>query len=67
MTSRKVDRNIGALFVKDQSGATAIEYGLIAMLVSVGLIGALWLYSEAVTDVYVADSKAIDDVVATVN
>ncbi len=29
-----------ARFVKDQSGATAIEYGLIAALVAVAIIGA---------------------------
>lgn len=29
-----------ARFVKDESGATAIEYGLIAALISVGIIGA---------------------------
>jgi pilus assembly protein Flp/PilA len=28
-------------FIKDESGATAIEYGLIAALVSVAIIGAL--------------------------
>jgi pilus assembly protein Flp/PilA len=28
-------------FVKDESGATAIEYGLIAALISVVIIGAL--------------------------
>ncbi len=28
-------------FVKDESGATAIEYGLIAALVGVGIIAAL--------------------------
>ena len=30
-----------ARFVKDESGATAIEYGLIAMLISVAIIGIL--------------------------
>lgn len=30
-----------ARFVKDESGATAIEYGLIAALISVVLIGVL--------------------------
>jgi pilus assembly protein Flp/PilA len=30
-----------ARFLKDESGATAIEYGLIAALVSVVIIGAL--------------------------
>ncbi|MDX2203725.1 MAG: Flp family type IVb pilin [Hyphomicrobiaceae bacterium] len=27
-------------FVRDESGATAIEYGLIAALIAVGIIGA---------------------------
>lgn len=34
-------KNIFARFVKDESGATAIEYGLIAALVGVAIIGAL--------------------------
>ncbi|MET3926896.1 Flp family type IVb pilin [Devosia sp. 2618] len=32
--------NIFARFAKDESGATAIEYGLIAALISVGIIAA---------------------------
>jgi len=32
--------NIVARFAKDESGATAIEYGLIAALISVGIIAA---------------------------
>ena len=28
-------------FIRDESGATAIEYGLIAAIIAVGLIGAL--------------------------
>ncbi len=34
-------KNIFARFVKDESGATAIEYGLIAAIVGVGIIVAL--------------------------
>lgn len=34
-------RNFVARLVKDESGATAIEYGLIAALIAVVLIGAL--------------------------
>eukprot|EP01037_Dinobryon_pediforme_P002468 gene2468-2507_t len=34
-------KNLIARFVKDQSGATAIEYGLIASLIGVAIIGAL--------------------------
>jgi pilus assembly protein Flp/PilA len=30
-------------FVRDESGATAIEYGLIAALIAVAIIGALQL------------------------
>ncbi len=33
--------NMFSRFVKDESGATAIEYGLIAAIVSVGIIVAL--------------------------
>ena len=32
--------NLFARFVKDESGATAIEYGLIAALIAVGIIVA---------------------------
>ncbi len=35
--------NIFARFAKDESGATAIEYGLIAALISVGIIAAVGL------------------------
>jgi pilus assembly protein Flp/PilA len=33
--------NLFSRFIKDESGATAIEYGLIAALISVGIIAAL--------------------------
>jgi pilus assembly protein Flp/PilA len=33
--------NIFSRFLKDESGATAIEYGLIAAIVSVGIITVL--------------------------
>ena len=33
--------NVFARFVKDESGATAIEYGLIAALIAVVAIGAM--------------------------
>lgn len=32
-------QNLIARFVKDESGATAIEYGLIAALIAVAIIG----------------------------
>jgi len=33
-------QNLVSRFIKDESGATAIEYGLIAALIAVGIIGA---------------------------
>ncbi len=33
--------NMFSRFMKDESGATAIEYGLIAAIISVGIIAAL--------------------------
>jgi pilus assembly protein Flp/PilA len=43
---------------KDESGATAIEYGLIAALVSVAAIGALGAMGTSLKDMfgYVRDS-----------
>jgi pilus assembly protein Flp/PilA len=34
-------KNLAARFIKDQSGATAIEYGLIAGLIAVVIITAI--------------------------
>jgi pilus assembly protein Flp/PilA len=34
-------KTLFARFMKDESGATAIEYGLIAALISVAIIGAV--------------------------
>lgn len=36
-------RNLLNRFAKDESGATAIEYGLIAALIAVAIIGTLTL------------------------
>jgi len=53
--------------IRDEQGATATEYGLIVLMVSVAIIGALWVYGEAVSNVFTTESEAIDGVVATVN
>lgn len=39
-------------FLKDESGATAIEYGLIAALIGVTIITALTGYGDATEDMY---------------
>jgi pilus assembly protein Flp/PilA len=44
--------NLFARFVKDESGATAIEYGLIAALVAVVCIGAMQLVGTRLTALF---------------
>jgi pilus assembly protein Flp/PilA len=39
-------------FMKDESGATAIEYGLIAALVGVAIIGALGTLEDGLTALF---------------
>jgi pilus assembly protein Flp/PilA len=46
-------------FATDQSGAVAIEYGLIALLISVGIVGALAVISTILSEMYVAISSAV--------
>ena len=45
-------KNIFARFAKDESGATAIEYGLIAGLVSVVIIGVLGTMSDSLKNIF---------------
>lgn len=44
--------NIFARFAQDESGATAIEYGLIAALISVVIITAVTLLGNNLTTVF---------------
>jgi pilus assembly protein Flp/PilA len=39
-------------FAKDESGATAIEYGLIAALVAVAIVGALTTLGSGLTTMF---------------
>jgi len=39
-------------FVKDEAGATAIEYGLIAALIAVAIIGALTTVGSNMSTMY---------------
>ncbi len=49
-----------ARFAKDESGATAIEYGLIAALIAVAIITALTLLGDSLSTMF-------DQVANTVN
>ena len=44
--------NIFARFAQDESGATAIEYGLIAALISVGIIAGATLLGGSLTTLF---------------
>jgi len=48
-------------FIKDESGATAIEYGLIAALIGVGLVAILGTLSTSLDGVFQDAATALDD------
>ena len=50
-------------FIMDESGATAIEYGLIAALVSVAAIGALTAMGGSLDSMFTAVSGELDTAV----
>lgn len=45
-------RNVVARFIDDETGATAIEYGLIAAIVGIGIIAGLGKLKNALTGLY---------------
>ncbi len=51
-------------FLNDDSGATAIEYGLIAALVSVAAIGALTAMGQSLNTMFTTVSSALDSAVS---
>ncbi len=52
------------VFLKDDSGATAIEYGLIAALVSVAAIGALTAMGQSLSTMFGTVSSALTTAVS---
>jgi len=52
-------KNLFSRFANDESGATAIEYGLIAALIAVVIIGALELLGEELDSTFEEVSTAI--------
>ena len=45
-------KSLFARFAKDQSGATAIEYGLLASLISVAIIGGVTTVGSKLTTTF---------------
>jgi pilus assembly protein Flp/PilA len=54
---------IFARFMKDESGATAIEYGLIAALIAVGIIVAATTLGGSLSDLFNSISGTLDDAI----
>ena len=50
-----------ARFAKDESGATAIEYGLIAALIAVVIIVALQAVGSSLTGIFNTISDELDE------
>ena len=50
-------------FMNDESGATAIEYGLIAALVSVAAVGALSAMGGSLTAMFTKVSTTLDNAI----
>lgn len=51
--------------IKDESGATAIEYGLIAGLVAVAIIAALTALGGSLTSLFTSVSDELDGAVGS--
>ena len=58
-------QNLFTRFIEDESGATAIEYGLIAALIAVGMIVGAQAVGEKVNAKFVDIGDRLDD--ASVN
>lgn len=53
-------QNLFTRFIEDESGATAIEYGLIAALIAVGMIVGAGAVGEKVNTKFTEIGDAID-------
>jgi pilus assembly protein Flp/PilA len=47
--------------LKEEQGATAIEYGLIAALIAVAIIAALTLLGDSLTGIFTNTSTTLDN------
>ena len=48
-------------FLTDESGATAIEYGLIAGLIFLAIVSAIHYYTESIGEMYGEIDTAVTD------
>ena len=59
--------NLFARFLKDESGATAIEYGLLAALIAVGIITAAGSLGTSISGIFGDISTQLDNAVPAAN
>jgi len=59
------EKNMINRLIHDESGATAIEYGLIAGLVAVAIIAALTALGGSLTDLFTSVSDELDGAVGS--
>ena len=58
-------KNLFNRFIKDESGATAIEYGLIAALIAVAIIATLQAVGTSLTNTFTAVDTGLKGAAAT--
>jgi pilus assembly protein Flp/PilA len=51
--------NLFSRFIRDESGATAIEYGLIAALIAVAIIGAITAVGTKLSTTFTSVSSGL--------
>ncbi len=56
-----IQSRITSRLVRDEEGATAVEYGLIVGLIAVAIIGAVVLMSGALQDMFGAIQTSLED------
>lgn len=55
-----------AWFIEDQDGVTAIEYGLIAALIAIGIVAALTTVGTDLQTVFTTVADDLDSIVAAI-
>ena len=56
-------RRLVRLFVKDQAGATAMEYALIGTLVAVALAGTFVVFGDTLSELFAGTSNRAGDAI----
>ena len=55
----KTNKNIFAAFLKDENGATAIEYGMIAVMISIAIVAGVTGIGNTIQTKFYAGLEAL--------